>query len=163
MQNVGGVEIFQPPKVFGNLIGASGATHSDLVGSIIGFDYPPTNLFDVKPVVFIQPDTNFDLTNISEVKTSSAPSIHQGDPVTLILAPGLTVAGKLVSNGTVTRNYPEASSEVQAYRVDFDQTFLRDVHGARIIAGNALLGILIATQNQRDGSCHTLVFPAEKV
>jgi hypothetical protein len=164
MQVVNNTPKFRPPTIPGILNGASITSTADgPIGKIFSYDFPPTVILNVKPFILIDPLNNFDLSGIEDIERESVPAVSKDQPVDLVLAPGLTVSGVMAMAGTVSRNYPSASSQVNAFRVNFDQHLLGDVHGAKVHVGGSLLGMLIATQNQLDGSCHTLVFPADQV
>lgn len=170
--NNDGDEIYLPPGIPGALNNAEVISGRKIAGKIQRYDYPPANPFDVIPITFIKPDPTFDLDSIEDVARLSPASAKNGDSVTLTFRGGLEVKGKISDTPPLQNykpqefnSYPDAQSQVNAYRVDFQQTLPKDARGGRLTLdkNDELLGMLIATQNLNDGSCRTLVFPAHRV
>ena len=153
------------PDIPGTFVGEKIVTPGGgLVGTILSYDWPPSNPFEVRPVVTIQPDSNLSLRGIPDIAVTSAPMVALKDAVTLDIGTGIN-GSIVVADEPVIRAYSNFSTEVQTYRVDFNQQLLSDTHGGRVTidATNQLLGMLIATQNRADGSCQALVFPADRI
>jgi hypothetical protein len=163
-QIVGGVSQYQPLITPGILKGSLVNSNTlGLIGKIHDYSFTPGIVLSWKPLVFIEPDPGLNLNSIMDIQTATIPPLIVGQSVNLFLDAGLTVSGIIAQVGIVNRNFPDGNSLVNAFRVDFSQHLLSDVHGARVFIGGSLLGMLIATQNQGDGSCHALVFPANQI
>ncbi len=135
------------------------------VGVIHKFDWSFIN-FNGKPVVYIQPDKDFPLHKISDVTQDkdSQPNVSVGESVILEFDDSQI-------HGTVTKAKPEKqafddfSSNVEVFIVSFGQNLYPSHHGLRVIisSSNKSLGMLIATQNQGDGTSLAYVFPAHLI
>lgn len=153
-----GTPILNPPNTPGNFISSVVRTSGKLVGKIKSYNFPPPlPSSNIKPVVWIDPSPGLNLTDIPDVNTFWNPSLDPplvtSQQVTLVLDSG-TVTGKLVSNTEIVISY-FGDSQVSAYQVEFDdQNLLEQVHGARVLVGNTLLGMLFADN---------LVFPAYRI
>ena len=164
MELQGGSSIFKPSSVLGLFNGAAVSTPAGgNVGVIADYDWPPVNAFDIKPYVKITPSIGTDLSKIPKISIAAPPTIASGDPVTLKIGNG--IPGNIVQNTIFIRAYPDFSSQVKCYRIDFDQHLLSQTHGGRIVhnASNVELGMLISTQNQSNGTCHAIVFPSHLI
>ncbi len=166
--DTGGGEQLHFPSPAGILNGApivdSGGGHAGVVGA---YDWPPANMFAVNPIVSVDP-----AVPIAGVPSGQAPlamlRIH--DVVELeIIADDLTAQRTGIHGSVkeliVSRIYPDLSHRVLAYLIGFGQSLSGTSHGSRVILSStgALVGMLIATQNQNDGSCDALVYPAHLI
>ncbi len=164
----GGKELLSYPSTSGQLLGQS-VTNSGggTFGTMLRYDWPPANPFQVYPFAAIKP--SFDISSIATGK-APAPQVHIGDSIELQQFDDDFKAVRTGVKGTITgliasRFYPDIAHRVMAYQIKIDQQLLNSSHGSRVITGTAgeLLGMLLATQNQSNGTCEAMVFPASLV
>jgi hypothetical protein len=128
-----------------------------ILGDIKDYDFPPAlPSLNIKPIVRINPDSNFDLADAPDVNTFWNPSVDPPlgqDDVTLVLDSNQQVTGNLVSGIEQNISY-FGGSQISTYQVNFNQNLLEEVQGARVFVGNTLLGMLITIN---------LVFPAHRI
>lgn len=164
----GGVETLQFP-------GAAGVFNNDdvtntgggVVGTVSSYDWPPANAFQVSPFTLVQP--NISITNAPSGHATQT-NVRAGDIVELESLDGSfrsvpTGVRGSVKQLIVSRLYPDLGHRADAYRVDFGQHLLGTSHGLRVVLDSTrdLLGMLFVTQNQNDGTCQALVYPANLI
>ena len=139
-------------------------TGGGVVGHVANYDWPPATAFDVKPIVRVTPTANVALPSAR----ANPIDVGVGETVELQTIDGNLQSVASGATGTVTgpmvlRAWPDLSRRVQTYRVDFGQHLFPTSHGARVVVrdGGRLLGMLLFTQNQADGTCHAFVYPAQ--
>jgi len=137
------------------------------VGTIAAYDWPPSDDFDVKPLAFVASDgaarapsgraaqAALRLNDVVELETVDDNTLE---------SVGSGVLGT-VQSLEVLRVWPDLTRRVQTYRVDFGQNLLPTTRGARVVLkdGGALVGMLLFTQNQPNGTCNAFVYPAHLV
>ncbi len=136
------------------------------VGTVAAYDWPAADIGAVRPYTMVQPAAGADISGIPPASAPD-PNVREHDVVRLEIIndqlqsvpTGVTGA---VAGLAAIRMYPDLGHRVLAYRVDFGQNLLSAAHGMRVCVAQpkVLLGMLIATQNQPDGKCHALVYPA---
>jgi hypothetical protein len=131
------------------------ASGGGLLGSIPdgGYEWPPALPTDVNPVVMVQRAANASFAN-APLNSPIASHVPVGTPVRLSTGESGTVTEAAAGN----RPYPEAGSEVTAYKVHFDDAVSQLQCGSRVQVGSGpqLLGMLIAVDDNGDA----LVYPA---
>ena len=163
-----GQEVLSLPNPAGVLNGDSVTnTGGGVLGAIAHYDWPPANMAQVRPLTLVTPA--IDIGTVPD-GTALQPIVHHGDAVGLEtlddsfqpVAAGVIGA---ITDPIISNLYPDLGHRVQAYRVKFGQHILGPSHGARVVlqATGDLLGLLIATLNQSDGTCDALVYPAHLV
>jgi hypothetical protein len=157
---------FNPPTSQGSFNDAEVVTSSGtLLGNISSSPWPPVDPTDVEPFVKITPDSSLDLGDFTNVISTSIPTLRQDAAVELVRDGETNISGKIVDPSIQGRIYIDFSFRVNSFVVQFDRILLRDLHGSKIVmsSGGQLIGMLIATQNNSDGTCDTLIFPANLV
>ncbi|MCP6762718.1 MAG: hypothetical protein NHB32_29060 [Fischerella sp. CENA71] len=135
------------------------------VGVIREFDWSLINP-NGKPVVFIQPHKDFPLNKISDVTQdqNSQPNVSVGEPIILEFD-GSRISGTVKTAQSNKQAFGDFSSSVEVFQLKFDQHLYPSHHGSRVIitSSNKSLGMLIATQNQGDGTSLAYAFPAHLI
>lgn len=135
------------------------------VGVIREFDWSLINS-NAKPVVFIQPHQSFPLNKISDVTRDqdSQPNVNVGESIILEFDDS-QIHGTVKTAQPKKQAFGDFSSSVEVFQVKFDQHLHSSHHGSRVIisSSNKLLGMLIATQNEGDGTSLAYVFPAHLI
>ncbi|BAZ69751.1 MAG: hypothetical protein KME28_06815 [Pelatocladus maniniholoensis HA4357-MV3] len=135
------------------------------VGVIREFDWSLINS-NGKPVVFIQPHQNFPLNKISDITRDkdSQPNVSVGESIILEFDDS-RIEGTIKTAHLVQKALGDFNASVQVFQVKFDQHLHSSHHGSRVIvsSSNKLLGMLIATQNEGDGTSLANVFPAHLI
>jgi hypothetical protein len=135
------------------------------IGVINNYTLPnttPGNLSN--PIVSITPESFIDLDPIPDGFQSQSPNIGQNASVSLKV--GLTMDTGTIKELPSQLPYPEGlGSVVVAYVVHFNSTVKDRKHGGRVLLNNdgSLLGMLIYTQEQPNGTTRALVYPAHLV
>ena len=137
------------------------------LGLISGYRWPPAAPGElVSPVVLLQAAPSADIRGIADVERIAAQA-DVGD--TVHLGSGAPAAAGRVRHLIQRHPYPDLAHRVEAYRVEFSVPVPKEAHGAPVYLGEgegsgegeaALLGMLIATDNQAGGTCRALVYPA---
>jgi hypothetical protein len=162
---------FNPPSTQGSFNNANVLTSAGTtLGKIASSPWPPTSLFAVEPFVKITPNLGtattpgIDLTLLPNVSSGGIPALSSGDSIKLVTGGG-NISGSILDPNISGRIYLTFSFRVNAFTVQFNQLLLASLHGSRIItSGGLLIGMLIATQNnQSNGTCDALVFPADRI
>jgi hypothetical protein len=157
---------FSPPTSSGSFKGAEVLTSSGTVlGKISSSPWPPVDPTNVEPFVKIAPDSSLDLSGFASVISTPIPILRQDAAVELVRDGGSNISGKILDPSIQGRTYINFSFQVNSFIVRFDRILLRDLHGSKIVMSSSgqLIGMLIATQNNSDGTCDTLIFPADLV
>jgi hypothetical protein len=164
----GGVETLQFPATPGLLLDDSVVdSGGGQVGTVAAYDWPPDDDFDVKPLTFVASDgaANVPLGSAEpvELRLNDVVELETVDDNTLESV-GSGVLGT-VQSLEVLRVWPDLTRRVHTDRVDFGQNLLSTTRGARVVLkdGGALVGMLLFTQNQPDGTCNAFVYPAHLV
>ncbi|WP_315788270.1 hypothetical protein [Fischerella sp. JS2] len=135
------------------------------VGVIREFDWSFINS-NGKPVVYIQPHKDVDLNQISDVTQDkdSQPNVRVGESVILEFD-NSQIKGTVKTAKPEKQAFIDFSSSVEVFQVNFDQNLYPSHHGSRVIisSSNKSLGMVIATQNQGDGTSLAYVFPAHLI
>lgn len=158
------------PSVPGALNGASVVDSAGgEIGTVSSYDWPPADMANVRPLVFIHPSGSLD---INSVPNGTAPKlvVKVGDDVEIVTLNDDFEPVPTGIHGSITalpdsRIYPDLGHRVTAYIVHFNQTLNSPIIGARVRVSTTgeLLGMLMATQNQLSGRSDTLVFPAHLI
>ena len=157
---------FSPPTSSGSFNGAEVVTSSGTVlGNISSSPWPPIDPTNVEPFVKITPDLSLNLDSFANIISTAIPTLNQDDTVELVRDGATNISGKIVDSSIQERTYIDFSFRVNSFIVRFNRILLRDLHGSKIVksSGGQLIGMLIATQNNSDGTCDTLIFPANLV
>jgi hypothetical protein len=168
LQEINGVEEFRPPPERGRLIAAPILEEGGgRVGLIAQYEWPPRNGRPVNPVVTVQLAPSANIRGIEDLRVIAS-QFAAGDRVVLQedeqeggdpAAAGRTEGVILAPSGR--HEYPDLMHRERAYAVAFGRHVERRAHGAAVrLETGELLGMLIATQNQPDGACRALVYPA---
>lgn len=173
-----GEPVYDPPVDPGRLRGAPVRDEGGgLVGTVEAYGWPPALPTRVDPVVRIE--TGSDPPASVPRGAAPEPDVSMGDPVVLFDeedegedrggedgdgdVPGATVSGT-VGGLLQPRPYPDPGHRADTYRVTFSRHLHADHHGARVhLSDGRLLGMLVATENDGDGACRALVYPAHRV
>ncbi|MFB2771395.1 hypothetical protein ACE1AT_19220 [Pelatocladus sp. BLCC-F211] len=135
------------------------------VGVIREFDWSLINP-NGKPVVYIQPHKNFPLHKISDVTQDkdSQPNVSVGESIILEFD-GSQIKGTVKTAQPEKQAFGDFSSIVEVFQVKFEQHLYTSHHGSRVIISSSKksLGMLIATQNQSDGTSLANVLPAHLI
>ena len=163
-----GQERLNFPLTQGQLIGHSVTnTGGGAFGTVLKYDWPPVNPFLVYPITLVKP--SFDISNLASGK-APAPQVRIGNSIELQLFDDSFRLVKSGVKGVITsliasRLYPDIAHRVMAYQITISQNLLNSSHGSRVIvsASGELLGMLLAIQNQANGTCDALVYPGSLV
>lgn len=160
---ISGVEVLQSGNFQGFTVNASGP----VIGTIRQYDNSPTGT--VSPIVEIEPSDGVmgSITNLPDTNTDIKITPSVGDKVTLeVFELGSLVKKPVI--GTIketvqTRPYSLFTTNVQSYKVEFQQDITSINIGARVVplTGTGVIGMLITTKDlpSPDGAV-SLVYPA---
>jgi hypothetical protein len=157
LQVVNGIDEFRPSPEATRLIAAPIQDELDgRVGLVAQYAWPPLDGVPIDPVVLVQLAPSANVKGVVDLRVLASQAAA-GDIV--ICAEG-DVEGRVTEcSGTCT--YPDLAHNVEAYRVEFKEHLSPRCHGAAVrLQGGGLLGMLIATENQTNGVCRALVYPA---
>ncbi|MBC8104385.1 MAG: hypothetical protein H7Z41_17555 [Cytophagales bacterium] len=125
------------------------------IGLIAQYTWPPRNGDPVNPVVTVQLAPSASVKGVEDLRVIAC----QAEAGDAILCVESSVEGVILRSAERC-TYPDLTHEVQAYPVEFRGHVARRTHGAAVrLATGELLGMLIATQNQNNGTCRALVYP----
>ena len=162
LQTINGTEEFRPAPEAARLIAAPIQEEGGgRVGLIAHYDWPPLHSdAPVNPIVTVQLAPSADARGIEDLRVL-APQVHVGDKILLRLCDCRTIEGT-VRDRVDRHHYPDLGHHVRAYAVTFEQHVDRSAHGGavRLLNNGRVFGMLIATQNEPDGLCRALVYPA---
>lgn len=163
-----GNEEFRPAPEAARLIAAPIQEYNDgRMGVIAQYEWPPNNDSAINPVVTVQLAPSANAKGIPDLRVLAS-QVRVDDRVKVFLESkndGLSVLGQSIA-GTVRtipqwHPYPDLIHRVLAYGVEFQQHVDRTMHGSAVwLETGELVGMLISTQNQPDGICRALVYPA---
>lgn len=157
---------FSPPTSSGSFNSAEVSTSSGTVlGNISSSPWPPADPTNVEPFVKIAPDSSLDLSGFANVISTSIPTLNRDAAVELVRDGATNISGKIFDPSIQGRTYIDFDFRVNSFIVRFNRILLRDLHGSKIVMSSSgqLIGMLIFTQNNSDGTCDTLIFPADLV
>lgn len=154
---VNGQEEFRPPAERTRLIAAPIQDEADgRIGTIAQYAWPPREGVPVNPVVLVQLAPSANVKGVEDLRVIAC-QVQVGDAI--VCVEGDIEGTVLQAIGLCT--YPDLAHHVAAYRVEFGQPVSCRSHGSAVrLKTGELLGMLIATQNQPEGICRALVFPA---
>lgn len=167
-------EEFRPSPEAARLIAAPIQEYGDgRLGVVAQYEWPPRAGEPVNPVVTVQLAPSANVKGIPDLRVLAS-QFRVGDRVFLAGTDtslhaadgnGSTLAGRRIEGVVVIlshwQEYPDLTHRVMAYGVEFQHHVDRTVHGAAVWRETGeLMGMLIATQNQPDGICRALVYPA---
>jgi hypothetical protein len=157
LQTVNGREEFRPSTEGTRLIAAPIQDERDgRIGTIAQYAWPPRDGIPLIPVVLVQLAPSANVKGVEDLRViASHAKVGDGIICTETGAEGIIMQ----ASGGCT--YPDLTHQVEAYRVEFNEPIACRAHGSAVrLATGGLLGMLIATQNQPDGICRALVYPA---
>jgi hypothetical protein len=160
---IGGVEVLQSGDFQGFTVNASGA----VIGTIRKHDDFITGT--VSPIVEIEPSDGVmdSIASLPDTSTEAKVTPSVGDKVTLeVFELGSLVRRNVI--GTIKeavelRRYGLLTTNVQAYKVEFQQDITSINIGARVVplTGTGIIGMLITTKDlPSPGGAVSLVYPA---
>lgn len=159
-------EVIQSGNFIGFIVNASGSE----IGTIENYDNSSTG--EVSPIAAIKPSDRVmnSIADLPDTNTDTKVNANVGDRVTLEVYELGGLVRKPVS-GTITealalRRYNLFTTNVQAYKVEFEQNITPINIGARVVPvnGDGVIGMLITTKDLAfpDGAIN-LVYPASLI